>query len=65
MLTYAKFLKDIILHWRKLNSVDHVVLDAIFSAVIQRSMPKKAKDDDSFTISIFVGDTDIHDVFVF
>ena len=50
MLNYAKFLKEILSKKKKIVEEGIMNLTATCSAVIQRSIPAKMKDPDSFTI---------------
>ena len=53
---YAKFMKDILSRKRKITE-GVVSLTATYSAVIQRSLPKKMHDLGSFTIPCTIGNS--------
>ena len=55
MPNYAKFLKDILRKKKKIDDERVVSLTATCSAVIQKSLPTKMKDPDSFTIPGTIG----------
>ena len=55
MPNYAKFLKDILSKKKKISKEKVVSLTATCSAVIQKSLPAKMKDPDSFTIPCTIG----------
>ena len=55
MLNYENFLKDILNRKKKIVEEGIVNLTATYSAVIQRSLPVKMKDPDSFTIPCSIG----------
>ena len=55
MLNYAKFLKEILSKKKKIAEEGVVNLTATCSAVIQRSLPTKMKDPNSFTIPCLIG----------
>ena len=55
MPNYAKFMKDIISKKRKLNDCGRVNLSSNCSVVIQRRMPQKIQDPESFTIPCAIG----------
>ena len=50
MPTYVKFMKDILSKKRKLSSFETVNLTEECNAILQRKLPQKLKDPDSFTI---------------
>jgi hypothetical protein len=52
MLTYAKFMKDLLT--KKLKE-ELVELEAWCSAIIQKSLPHKTKDSKTFNISVTIG----------
>ena len=54
LLHYAKFMKDILSRKRKID-VGVVSLTSTCSVVIQRSLPEKMHDPDSFTILCTIG----------
>ena len=55
MPNYAKFLKDILSKKKKIDEEGVVSLTATCSVVIQKSLPAKMKDPDSFTIPCTIG----------
>ena len=55
MTNYVKFLKDILSKKKKIAEEGIVSLTATCSAVIQKSLPAKMKDPDSFTIHYSIG----------
>ena len=56
---YAKFMKDLLRRKRKFTEEGIVSLTTICSAVIQKTLPKKMQDLDSFTIPCKIGDAEI------
>ena len=59
MPQYAKFMKDILRKKRKIIEEGIGSLTATCSAVIQKTLPEKMQDPDSFTIPYKIGDADI------
>ena len=59
MPLYAKFLKEILSKKRKISKEGVVNLTATCSAVIQKRLPKKMKDQGSFTIPYTIGGIEI------
>ena len=59
MPQYAKFMKDILSKKRKITEEGIVSLIATYSAVIQKSLPKKMQDPGNFTIPYKIGDADM------
>ncbi|XP_024032153.1 uncharacterized protein LOC112094723 [Morus notabilis] len=57
MPTYMKFMKDILSNKRKLENFETVTLTEECSAIIQRKLPPKLKDPDSFTIPCTIGNS--------
>ena len=55
MPNYAKFLKDILRKKKKIAKEGIVSLTTTCSVVIQKSLPAKMKDPDSFTIPCSIG----------
>ena len=55
MPQYAKFMKDILSKKRKITEEGIVSLTATCSAVIQKTLPEKMQDPDSFTIPCKLG----------
>ncbi|XP_048430769.1 uncharacterized protein LOC125472859 [Pyrus x bretschneideri] len=55
--SYAKFLKDVCTHKKKLVDFEKVVLTEQCSAVLQHKLPPKKKDPGSFTISCTIGNS--------
>lgn len=52
---YAKFLKELCTNKRRFNDPETVALSEEVSAVLQRKLPPKLKDADSFTIPCVIG----------
>ena len=59
MPNYAKFQKDILSEKRKFSEKGVVNLTATCSVVIQRSLPEKMQDPDSFTIPCTIGNFEL------
>ncbi|KAL5785369.1 hypothetical protein ACOSQ2_007761 [Xanthoceras sorbifolium] len=57
MLTYVKFLKEIISNKRRLEDFETVTLTEECSAIILNKLPPKLKDPGSFTIPCTIGNT--------
>ena len=55
MPRYVKFMKDILYRKRRLSEFEIVNLTEECSAILQRKLPQKLKDPDSFTISCKIG----------
>ncbi|XP_019453179.1 PREDICTED: uncharacterized protein LOC109354835 [Lupinus angustifolius] len=58
MLTYAKFMKDLLTRKRKFSE-ETVTLEVGRSAIIQKSLPEKTKDPGSFTIPVTIGELSV------
>ena len=56
MPAYAKFLKDIVTHKRKIEDCSTITLSEVCSAIIQRKLPPKLKDPGSFTVPCAIGE---------
>ena len=56
MLSYAKFLKEILSNKKKLEDEETVMLTEECSAILQKKLPPKLKDPGSFTIPYIIGD---------
>ncbi|XP_071920785.1 uncharacterized protein [Coffea arabica] len=56
---YAKFLKDLCTHKRKLRGDERVAVGENVSAILQRKLPPKCGDPDMFTIPYKIGGTPI------
>ena len=56
---YAKFMKDILSRKKKIAEEGVVNLTATCSAVIQKSLPEKMQDLDSFTIPCKIGNSNM------
>ena len=54
MPTYAKFIKDLLTKKRKFKD-ETVELEAVCSAIIQKSLPHKTRGPGSFTIPVTIG----------
>ena len=55
MLTYVKFMKDILSKKRRLEEYETIALTEECSAIIQKKLPQKLKDPESFTIPCTIG----------
>ena len=60
MLSYAKFLKEILSKKRRLDENETVMLTEECSAIIQNKMPQKLKDPGSFTIPCIIGNCEFN-----
>ncbi|XP_019431544.1 PREDICTED: uncharacterized protein LOC109338712 [Lupinus angustifolius] len=58
MHVYAKFMKDLLTKKRKLSE-ETITLEAECSAIIQKSLPGKTKDPDSFSIPVTIGELSV------
>ncbi|XP_019432047.1 PREDICTED: uncharacterized protein LOC109339112 [Lupinus angustifolius] len=58
MLVYAKFMKDLLTKKRKFSE-ETMTLEVGCSAIIQKSLPEKTKDPDSFTIPVTIGELSV------
>ncbi|XP_027064788.1 uncharacterized protein [Coffea arabica] len=56
---YAKFLKDLCTHKRKLRGDERIVMGESVSAILQRKLPPKFGDPSMFTIPCKIGNTPI------
>jgi len=56
MPSYAKFMKEILTHKRKLKENEIVMLTEECSAILQNKLPPKLKDPGSFTIPCTIGE---------
>ncbi|XP_073131467.1 uncharacterized protein [Henckelia pumila] len=52
---YAKFIKDVMSKKRRLQDNEIVNLTEEYNAILQKKMPQKLKDPDSFTILCYIG----------
>ena len=57
VLRYIKFLKELCSNKRKLSGNEKVNLEENVSAILQRKLPPKCKDLDTFTIPYTIGNT--------
>ena len=57
MLTYVKFMKDILSKKRRLEEYETIALTEECSSIIQKKMPQKLKVPGSFTIPCTIGNT--------
>jgi len=55
MLTYARFMKELLTKKRKIPDKEIVELEAGCSAIIQKSLPQKSRDPGSFTLPVTIG----------
>ncbi|XP_022877998.1 uncharacterized protein LOC111395986 isoform X2 [Olea europaea var. sylvestris] len=60
MLSYAKFMKDILSNKRKLEEHETVMLTEECSAILQKKLVPKIKDPGSFTIEAEIGRSQGH-----
>ena len=56
MLSYAKFMKDILSNRHRIDDCSTITLSEECSAIIQRKLPPKMKDPGSFTVPCAIGD---------
>ncbi|XP_020208699.1 uncharacterized protein LOC109793651 [Cajanus cajan] len=59
MPTYAKFMKDLLTKKRKFIEQEIIELEAGCNAIIQKNLPPKLWDPESFTIPITIGDLSV------
>ncbi|XP_070035224.1 uncharacterized protein [Nicotiana tomentosiformis] len=57
--TYAKYIKDIVAHKRRLAEFETVVLTEECTSRVQNKLPQKLKDPGSFTIPVRIGNIDV------
>ena len=57
MPSYVKFMKEILSKKRRLSDFETVNLSEECSAILQRKLPQKLKDPDSFTIPCTIGNS--------
>ncbi|XP_073057201.1 uncharacterized protein [Primulina eburnea] len=62
MTNYAKFIKDMMSKKRKLQEFEKVKLTEECSAILQRKLPQKLKDQGIFTILCVIGSSRLADV---
>ncbi|XP_040955959.1 uncharacterized protein [Gossypium hirsutum] len=55
MRKYAKFLREVMFHWRRIRRREQITFNEECSAVVSRRVPPKLKDPNSFTIPIEIG----------
>ncbi|CAM9000313.1 unnamed protein product [Rhodiola kirilowii] len=60
ILTYAKFMKEILTQKRKIDGTETVALSEECSAAMHQPMPPKLKDSESFSILCDIGGITIH-----
>ncbi|CAM8893693.1 unnamed protein product [Rhodiola kirilowii] len=60
ILTYAKFMKEILTGKRKINGTETVAMSEECSAAMHQPMPPKLKDSGSFSIPCDIGGITIH-----
>ncbi|XP_070028953.1 uncharacterized protein [Nicotiana sylvestris] len=58
---YAKYVKDIVAHKRRLTEFETVALTEECTSRVQNKLPQKLKDLDSFTIPVRIGNIDLAD----
>ncbi|XP_070010992.1 uncharacterized protein [Nicotiana sylvestris] len=56
---YAKYIKDIVAHKRRLTEFEIVALTEECTSRIQNKLPQKLKDHGSFTIPVQIGNIDV------
>ncbi|XP_070039300.1 uncharacterized protein [Nicotiana tomentosiformis] len=56
---YAKYIKDIVVHKRKLTEFETVALTEECTSRVQNKLPQKLKDPGSFTIPVRIGNIDM------
>ena len=64
MLSYVKFMKDILSQKRRLLDFETVNLTKECSAILQRKLPQKLKDPGSFTIPCTIGTLSLRELYV-
>ncbi|XP_070039850.1 uncharacterized protein [Nicotiana tomentosiformis] len=56
---YAKYIKDIVAHKRRLTKFETVALTEECTSRVQNKLPQKLKDPGSFTIPVCIGNIDV------
>ncbi|XP_070026665.1 uncharacterized protein [Nicotiana sylvestris] len=56
---YAKYIKDIVAHKRRLTEFETVALIEECTSRVQNKLPQKLKDPGSFTIPVHIGNIDV------
>ncbi|XP_009770567.1 uncharacterized protein [Nicotiana sylvestris] len=56
---YAKYIKDIVAHKRRLTEFETVALTEECTSRVQNKLPQKLKDPGSFTIPVQIGNIDV------
>ncbi|XP_019234215.1 PREDICTED: uncharacterized protein LOC109214721 [Nicotiana attenuata] len=56
---YAKYIKDIVAHKRRLTELETVALTEECTSRVQNKLPQKLKDPGSFTIPVRIGNIDV------
>ncbi|XP_070042659.1 uncharacterized protein [Nicotiana tomentosiformis] len=56
---YAKYIKDIVVHKRRLTEFETVTLTEECTSRVQNKLPQKLKDPSSFTIHVRIGNVDV------
>ncbi|XP_070025009.1 uncharacterized protein [Nicotiana sylvestris] len=56
---YAKYIKDIMAHKRRLTEFEIVALTEEYTSRVQNELPQKLKDPGSFTIPVRIGNIDV------
>ncbi|XP_070028845.1 uncharacterized protein [Nicotiana sylvestris] len=56
---YAKYIKDIVAHKRRLTDFETVALTEECTSRVQNKLPQKLKDPGSFTIPVRIGNVDV------
>ncbi|XP_070021673.1 uncharacterized protein [Nicotiana sylvestris] len=56
---YAKYIKDIVAHKRRLTEFETVALTEECTSRVQNKLPQKLKDPTSFTIPVRIGNIDV------
>nr|XP_009593285.1 uncharacterized protein LOC104089964 [Nicotiana tomentosiformis] len=56
---YAKYIKDIVAHKRRLTEFETITLTEEWTSRVQNKLPQKLKDHGSFTILVRIGNVDV------
>ncbi|XP_070046948.1 uncharacterized protein [Nicotiana tomentosiformis] len=56
---YAKYIKDVVDHKRRLTEFETVALTEECTSRVQNKLPQNLKDPDSFTIPVWIGNIDV------
>ncbi|XP_019242350.1 PREDICTED: uncharacterized protein LOC109222444, partial [Nicotiana attenuata] len=58
---YAKYIKDVVAHKKRLNEFETVALTEECTSRVENKLPQKLKDPGSFTIPVRIGNIDLAD----